>query len=93
MDVEAVHSVAPGASILLLYTNAGSESMNAIDYVASNRLATIVSNNWGYACSSGSCDDTRLPASLCFLGRRETHDGRFARIDNSIRVGRQRSKA
>ena len=47
MDVEAVHSVAPGASILLLYTNAGSDPMNAIDYVASNHLATIVSNSSG----------------------------------------------
>jgi kumamolisin len=58
MDVEAVHSVAPGAGIVLLYdTNV----MNAVDYVATNHLATIVSNSWVYICASGVCSDTELP--------------------------------
>ena len=62
MDVEAVHSAAPGASIVLLYDT--SDLMNAVDYVATNHLATIVSNSWGYVCGSGyPCSDTELPSS------------------------------
>ena len=62
MDVEAVHSVAPGAGIVLLYDT--SDLMNAIDYVAANHLATIVTNSWGYVCGSGfPCSDTELPSS------------------------------
>ena len=66
MDVEAVHSVAPGAGIVLLYDSF--DLMNAIDYVAANHLATIVSNSWGYGCSvqgrSSWCSDAQLPSSL-----------------------------
>jgi kumamolisin len=62
MDVEAVHTAAPGAGIVLLYDT--SDLMNAVDYVASNHLATIVTNSWGYVCGSGSpCSDTELPSS------------------------------
>ena len=60
MDVEAVHTVAPGAGIVLLYD---SDLMSAVDYVASNHLATIVSNSWVYTCNSGVCSDTELPSS------------------------------
>jgi len=45
MDVEAVHSVAPGAGIFLLYDTG--PLLDAIDYIASNHLASIVSNSWG----------------------------------------------
>ncbi len=58
MDVEAVHTVAPGAGIVLLYDSV--DLMNAIDYVATNHLATIVSNSWGYACFSSWCSDTQI---------------------------------
>jgi subtilase family serine protease len=61
MDVEAVHSVAPGAGIVLLYDT---DVMNAVDYVATNHLATIVSNSWVYTCLSGICSDTQLPSSF-----------------------------
>ena len=65
MDVEAVHSIAPGTSIVLLYDTY--DLMNAIDYVATNHLATIVSNSWGYDCGTSSgypCSDTQLPSSI-----------------------------
>jgi kumamolisin len=58
MDVEAVHAVAPGAGIVLLYDTGG---LSAIDYVASNNLAKVVSNSWDVACGFGSCSDTQLP--------------------------------
>ncbi|MGA2237695.1 MAG: S53 family peptidase [Candidatus Bathyarchaeia archaeon] len=61
LDVEAVHTVAPSATIVLLYD---SNPMNAIDYVATHHLATIVSNSWSYACRSGRCSDTQLSSSL-----------------------------
>jgi len=62
MDVEAVHSVAPGAGIVLLYDT--SDLINAVDYVATNHLATIVTNSWGYVCGSGyPCGDAELPSS------------------------------
>jgi kumamolisin len=60
MDVEAVHSVAPRAGIVLLYDTG--DLMNAIDYVATNNLAKIVSNSWDYSCIS-ACSDTQLPSS------------------------------
>jgi kumamolisin len=61
MDVEAVHAVAPRAGIVLLYDTG--DLMNAIDYVATNNLAKIVSNSWTYSCGFGSCSDTQLPSS------------------------------
>jgi subtilase family serine protease len=62
LDVEAVHAVAPKATILLLYDQ---NPMNAIDYVATNHLATIVSNSWTYACGPSSpCSDTQLSSSF-----------------------------
>ena len=61
LDVEAVHTVAPGATIVLLYDQIN--LMNAIEYVAANHLATIVSNSWVYTCGSGTCSDTQLPSS------------------------------
>ena len=48
MDVEAVHAVAPKATVVLLYDN--DELMRALDYVATNHLAPIVSNSWVYGC-------------------------------------------
>lgn len=62
MDVEAVHAVAPGAGIVLLYDTG--DLINAIDYVASHNLAKIVSNSWTYACGFGSCSDNQLLSSL-----------------------------
>ncbi|MGA3296496.1 MAG: S53 family peptidase, partial [Candidatus Bathyarchaeia archaeon] len=61
MDVEAVHTVAKGAGIVLLYDSV--DLMNAVDYVATNNLAKVVSNSWTYGCS-GSCSDTQLSSSL-----------------------------
>jgi kumamolisin len=69
MDIEAVHAVAPGAGILLFYgtsSNIGpvfDPLLDAIDYVAQNHMASIVSNSWTYACNNGSCSDTQLPLS------------------------------
>ena len=62
MDIEAVHTTAPGAHIILLY-DVG-DPINSVDYVATNHLATIVSNSWTYICPSGHCPDVSLPASL-----------------------------
>jgi len=50
MDIEAVHSMAPGAGIALLYDSV--DPMNAVDYVAANHIAGIVSNSWGYGAES-----------------------------------------
>lgn len=60
MDVEAVHTVAPGAGIVLLYDSV--DLMNAVDYVATNHLATIVTNSWAYTCTGSLtwCSDTQL---------------------------------
>jgi hypothetical protein len=62
MDVEAVHSVAPGAGIIVLYDT--EDLMNSVDYVAYNHLAPVVSNSWIYVCGSSRCSDTQLPAGL-----------------------------
>jgi len=63
MDVEAVHSIAPGAQIVLLYDTG--DLMNSVDYVATNHLAKIVSNSWTYSCGDGfSCSDTELSSAL-----------------------------
>ena len=63
MDVEAVHSVAPGAHIVLLYDTG--DLMDSVDYVAMNHLAKIVSNSWTYSCGDGvSCSDTELSSAL-----------------------------
>lgn len=65
MDVEAVHTVSPGATIDLIYDDCNSGSpMNGIDYVATNHIASIVSNSWGFSCSSGACSDAQLSSSL-----------------------------
>ena len=65
MDVEAVHTVSPGATIDLIYDDCNSGSpMNGIDYVATNHIASIVSNSWGFSCSSGACSDAHLSSSL-----------------------------
>ena len=63
MDVEAVHSIAPGAHIVLLYDIG--DLMDSVDYVATNHLAKIVSDSWTYGCGSGSsCSDTELSSAL-----------------------------
>jgi len=61
MDMEAVHSVATGASIVLAYDTG--DPMNSVDYIVSNGLAKIISNSWVYSCSTGVCSDTELPSS------------------------------
>lgn len=43
LDIEAVHSMAPGAGITLLYDQI--DLVNAIDYVATNHIASIVTNS------------------------------------------------
>ena len=65
MDVEAVHTVAPGATIVLVYVDCSTGGLvQGIDYVATNHLATIVSNSWGFVCNSGPCSDSQLSSSL-----------------------------
>ena len=65
LDVEAVHTVAPGASITLLYGSSTSDDpMNLVNYVATNHLANIVSNSWVYTCTSGICSDTQFPSGF-----------------------------
>jgi len=58
MDIEAVHSVAPGATIVLAYDTL--DLMNSVDYVASNGLASAISNSWTY----GYLSDTQLNSAL-----------------------------
>lgn len=53
MDVEAVHSAAPGASIVMMVTPYYSDPVDSIDYVATHHLASIVSNSWGYGTDTG----------------------------------------
>ena len=62
MDVEAVHTTAPHAGIVVLYDT--SDLMDSVDYAAFNHIANLVSNSWGYICSTGSCADSQLPFSL-----------------------------
>ncbi|MDA4136343.1 MAG: protease pro-enzyme activation domain-containing protein [Thaumarchaeota archaeon] len=63
MDVEAVHTTAPGAGIILLYGSSTSDDpLNLDDYVASHHLANVVSNSWTYDCGS-PCSDTQLPSA------------------------------
>jgi kumamolisin len=67
MDVEAVHSVAPGAGIVLLYGNGGASDdiMNLVDYVANNTLAGVASNSWAFSCGGNAdCSDTALDPSF-----------------------------
>ena len=65
MDIEAVHTVAPGATIDLIYVDCNSGSpMDGIDYVAKNHVAGIVTNSWGFSCSNGACSDSQLTPSL-----------------------------
>ncbi|MGD0478104.1 MAG: protease pro-enzyme activation domain-containing protein [Nitrososphaerales archaeon] len=45
LDIEAVHSMAPGAGITLLYDQV--DPVNAIDYVATNHIASVVTDSWG----------------------------------------------
>jgi RNase P subunit RPR2 len=64
MDIEAVHTVAPGAGIRLFYGTSASDLTDAIDYVASNHLASVVSNSWVYTCALGTCRDSDLGAGF-----------------------------
>jgi kumamolisin len=59
MDIEAVHSMAPGAKIVLAYDTTG-DPMNGVDYVTSMGLASVISNSWEYSCDLPSCSDTQL---------------------------------
>lgn len=62
MDIEAVHSMAPGAKIVLAYDT---DPMNGVDYVASKGLASVISNSWTYGCNFPVfCSDTQLSPSL-----------------------------
>lgn len=70
LDVEAVHSIAPGAGITLLYNQHPTDDlMPLVNYVVTHHLAKIISNSWTYSCVSmpaGVCSDTQLPPSLVF---------------------------
>jgi len=48
MDIEALHSMAPGVTIKLFYglTSFADPLVDAIDYIATNHIASIVSNSW-----------------------------------------------
>lgn len=60
LDVEAVHTVAPGAGIVLLYSAPSNPDLfGDIDYVAAHNLASIVSNSWTIGCPS-ECSDTQV---------------------------------
>jgi hypothetical protein len=65
LDVESVHTIAPGAQIVLVHDNDG---ISAINYIARNHLAPIVSNSWSF-CSgpcqtSDNCDTSLNPTGL-----------------------------
>ena len=63
MDVEAVHTTAPGAGIVLLYGSSTSDDpLNLDDYVATHHLAEVVSNSWSYDCGT-PCSDTQIPSA------------------------------
>jgi hypothetical protein len=79
MDVEAVHSVAPRAGIVLLYDD---DPMSAIDYVAFHHLASIVSNSWTYGCPY-ACPDWWLAST--YVGLPASVDARLA-IDAALNV-------
>lgn len=65
MDVEAVHTVAPMATIDLIYVDCSSGSpMDGIDYATTNHIAGIVTDSWGLSCSNGPCADSQLTPSL-----------------------------
>ena len=70
MDIEAVHSVGPGATIVLAYDTV--DPMNGIDNVTSRGLASVISNSWTYDCGY-SCSDTQLPSSFV-----SSYDSRLA---------------
>jgi len=63
MDVDAVHSAAPGANIIVLYGSGADDPMNLVDYAAAHHIANIVSNSWEYTCSTGPCSDSQLGSS------------------------------
>ncbi|MGA8856054.1 MAG: S53 family peptidase [Candidatus Bathyarchaeia archaeon] len=82
MDIEAVHSVAPGAKIVLAYDKV--DPMNGVDYVASNGLASVISNSWTYGCVSPiSCSDIQLDST--FSGLVSSVDSRLA-VDAALGV-------
>ena len=65
LDIEAVHSVATGASIVLAYgSSPNDDPMNSVDYIVRNGLASVISNSWTYSCGFSSCSDIQLPPSL-----------------------------
>ncbi|HEX5458230.1 MAG TPA: S53 family peptidase [Candidatus Nitrosotalea sp.] len=65
MDVEAVHTMAPGSTIVLVYVDCSTGGLiQGIDYVTTNHLAPIISNSWGFVCNSGPCSDSELSPSL-----------------------------
>ena len=77
MDVEAVHSAAPGASIVVLYGSGTDDPMSLIDYAATHHTANIISNSWDYDCTGGPCSDSEFPAAAI-----SAYDSRLA-IDSA----------
>ena len=63
LDIQSVHSIAPGAHIIVVLDN---DLFNAIDYVATNHIAPIVSNSWVLF----GCDTDFSQSSLMALDSR-----------------------
>ena len=66
MDVEAVHTVAPGAHIVVLYQGPAIVDLeDLVDYAATNRVANVVSDSWVEGAPNGSlCSDTQLSSAF-----------------------------
>lgn len=63
LDVEAVHTVAPGAGIILIYSDPlNPDLFGDIDFVAAHKLASIVSNSWTIGCPF-ECSDTQVASN------------------------------
>jgi hypothetical protein len=67
LDVQSIHSVAPGAQIVLVHDN---DFFSAIDYIATNHVAAIVSNSWVAGVTSDFCDTGFSSSSIQALDQR-----------------------
>jgi subtilase family serine protease len=75
LDVEAVHSMAPGANIVYVGSPNNYQDMDAaLNHVVDNRLATIVSNSYGFSTEAlppgyiTAQLDTMLQATVTGIG-------------------------
>jgi hypothetical protein len=67
LDVQSVHSVAPGAQIVLVHDD---DFFSAIDYVATNHVAPIVSNSWVIGVTADFCDTGFSQSDIAALDQR-----------------------